>query len=129
MDITMDIVPEHRTNFKDDRLTDGFGWQWQDQPASVLTSSKKKIKNIGIFLKDESEEEEEEEEDEGPATKTLQSDGPMGRGKRSAIIDSKLRVSDFQWIKQFPNTLLVSVRKKGIFCCLNVWFLVDPLKK
>lgn len=31
-------------------------------PATVLTVSKKKIKNIGIFLKDEEDDEEEEEE-------------------------------------------------------------------
>jgi hypothetical protein len=58
-----------------------------------LTSSKKKIKNIGIFLKDESEEEEEEEiEDESPAPKSEM----LGRGKRTAILDTKLRVSPCQ---------------------------------
>lgn len=36
----------------------------EGQPASVLTISKKKIKNIGIFLKDESDEEEGDEEKE-----------------------------------------------------------------
>lgn len=35
----------------------------EEQPASVLTQSKKKIKNIGIFLKDENDEEEEEEKE------------------------------------------------------------------
>ncbi|XP_018564302.1 FACT complex subunit spt16 [Anoplophora glabripennis] len=56
------------------------------QPATVLTISKKKIKNIGIFLKDESEEEENDEEKENtPKTEVL------GRGKRSAVLDSKLR--------------------------------------
>lgn len=34
----------------------------EDQPATVLTQSKKKIKNIGIFLKDENDDEEEEKE-------------------------------------------------------------------
>ena len=34
----------------------------EDQPASLLTQSKKKIKNVGIFLKDDDEEEEEEKE-------------------------------------------------------------------
>lgn len=34
----------------------------EEQPASLLTQSKKKIKNIGIFLKDDDEEEEEEKE-------------------------------------------------------------------
>ena len=55
----------------------------------MLTASKKRIKNIGIFLKDESgEEDEEEEEEDGPETKTE----IMGRGKRTTILDSKLRV-------------------------------------
>lgn len=59
-------------------------------PATVLTASKKRIKNIGIFLKDESgDEEEEEEEDEKPSTRPEL----LGRGKRTAILDSKLRVS------------------------------------
>lgn len=34
----------------------------EEQPATLLTQSKKKIKNIGIFLKDDDEEEEEEKE-------------------------------------------------------------------
>lgn len=34
----------------------------EDQPATILTQSKKKIKNIGIFLKDENDDEEEEKE-------------------------------------------------------------------
>lgn len=56
------------------------------QPASVLTSSKKKIKNIGIFLKDESEEEENDEEKENTPKPEI-----LGRGKRTAVIESKLR--------------------------------------
>lgn len=56
------------------------------QPASVLTISKKKMKNIGIFLKEDSEEEEGDEEKENtPKTEVL------GRGKRSAVLESKLR--------------------------------------
>ena len=55
-----------------------------------MTASKKRIKNIGIFLKDESgEEEEEEEEDEEKPSRQPQN---LGRGKRTAILDSKLRV-------------------------------------
>lgn len=34
----------------------------EEQPATLLTQSKKKIKNIGIFLKDDDEDEEEEKE-------------------------------------------------------------------
>nr|XP_023020384.1 FACT complex subunit spt16 [Leptinotarsa decemlineata] len=59
----------------------------EDQPASVLTVSKKKMKNIGIFLKDDSEEEEDDEEKENTPKKTE----VLGRGKRSAVLDSKLR--------------------------------------
>lgn len=56
------------------------------QPASVLTVSKKKMKNIGIFLKEDSEDEEGDEEKENtPKTEVL------GRGKRSAVLESKLR--------------------------------------
>jgi len=56
-------------------------------PATILTPSKKKIKNIAIFLKDEeSEEEEEEKPDE------LANPESFGRGKRNtAIIEQKLR--------------------------------------
>lgn len=59
-------------------------------PATVLTASKKRIKNIGIFLKDESGEEEEEEEDDKQSPQPPILEGR--RGKRTAILDSKLRV-------------------------------------
>ncbi|KAJ8968567.1 hypothetical protein NQ314_002231 [Rhamnusium bicolor] len=59
----------------------------EGQPASVLTVSKKKMKNIGIFLKDDSDEEDNDEEKENtPKTTEV-----LGRGKRSAVLDSKLR--------------------------------------
>lgn len=58
----------------------------EGQPASVLTASKKKIKNVGIFLKDESEEEENDEEKENAPKPEI-----LGRGKRTAVIESKLR--------------------------------------
>ncbi|ROT64052.1 putative FACT complex subunit spt16 isoform X2 [Penaeus vannamei] len=58
----------------------------EGQPATVLTaSSKKKLKNIGVFLKDD-DDDGEEEEDEKEDTSEL-----LGRGKRTAILDSKLR--------------------------------------
>ncbi|KAL7294303.1 hypothetical protein TKK_0012316 [Trichogramma kaykai] len=57
----------------------------EDQPATVLTPSKKKIKNIGIFLKDEEEEEEDSGKENEPKHELL------GRGKRTAVIESKLR--------------------------------------
>lgn len=56
------------------------------QPASIFTVSKKKIKNVGIFLKDESEEEDNDEEKENTPKPEV-----LGRGKRTAVIESKLR--------------------------------------
>lgn len=58
----------------------------EGQPASVLTGSKKKIKNIGIFLKDESDDEEGDEEKENEPKPEL-----LGRGKRTTVIEQKLR--------------------------------------
>lgn len=57
-------------------------------PASLLTQSKKKIKNIGIFLRDneEGEEDEEDEEQDTEGGKEI-----LGRGKRSTVLDTKLR--------------------------------------
>lgn len=56
----------------------------EDTPATVLTPSKKKIKNIAIFLKD-AESEEEEKENALPDPESL------GRGKRGAVLLDKLR--------------------------------------
>lgn len=56
-----------------------------------MTNSKKKIKNVGIFLKDEDEEEEEEEEEK---SKSKPQPELLGRGKRTAVLDSKLRVRE-----------------------------------
>lgn len=53
----------------------------------MLTNSKKKIKNIGIFLKDDDDEEEEEEKENEPISENL-----SRRGRRTAVLDSKLRV-------------------------------------
>ena len=59
----------------------------EGQAATILTPSKKKMKNIGIFLKDESDEEDNDEEKEN----TPKQPEIMGRGKRTAVIESKLR--------------------------------------
>merc|ERR1712226_670401 len=56
------------------------------QPATILTTSKKKIKNISIFLKDADSSEEEKEN-----KNSLPDPGQFGRGKRSAVMDQKLR--------------------------------------
>ncbi|KAK4879994.1 hypothetical protein RN001_008140 [Aquatica leii] len=58
----------------------------EGNPASLLTMSKKKIKNIGIFLKDDTDDEEEEEEKTTSSKPEI-----LGRGKRTAVIESKLR--------------------------------------
>ncbi|XP_034945404.1 FACT complex subunit spt16 isoform X1 [Chelonus insularis] len=57
-----------------------------NQPATVLTNSKKKVKNIGIYLKDE-----EEDEEEGSGKENESKPEILGRGKRTAVIESKLR--------------------------------------
>ncbi|XP_043281319.1 FACT complex subunit spt16 isoform X1 [Venturia canescens] len=59
----------------------------EGQPATNLTPSKKKIKNVGIYLKDD----EEEEEEEGSGKENEAKPEILGRGKRSAVIESKLR--------------------------------------
>lgn len=56
---------------------------------TLLTLSKKRMKNVSVFLKDNSDEEEEEESDKDNEATTEQI---MGRGKRTAVLDSKLRV-------------------------------------
>jgi nucleosome binding factor SPN SPT16 subunit len=58
----------------------------EGQPATVLTISKKKIKNIGIFLKDESDDEDNDDEKENAPKPEI-----LGRGKRTAVLESKLR--------------------------------------
>ncbi|XP_075220369.1 SPT16 homolog, facilitates chromatin remodeling subunit dre4 [Lycorma delicatula] len=58
----------------------------EGQPATVITLSKKKIKNVGIFVKDEGDEDEEEEKENEPKSQPI-----LGRGKRTAVLDSKLR--------------------------------------
>ena len=50
-----------------------------------MTTQKKRIKHVGIFLKDEDDDEEEEEEkEEEPVL--------LGRGHRNAVLDSRTRV-------------------------------------
>ncbi|XP_043473155.1 FACT complex subunit spt16 isoform X2 [Leptopilina heterotoma] len=57
-----------------------------EQPASILTPSKKKVKNIGITFKEDDDEDGEESEPEVTKQKEI-----LGRGKRTAVIESKLR--------------------------------------
>lgn len=62
----------------------------------MLTNLKKRVKHIGIFLKDEDEEEEEEEELEVPK----ETDAFLGRGRRNAVLDQRTRVrQEFQFFR------------------------------
>lgn len=81
-----------------------------EAPASVLTQSKKKIKNIGIFLKDDEEEDEEEVE------KVKKGPEILGRsGKRSTVLDSKLRneANSEDKRKQHQKELAISLNEKA----------------
>lgn len=55
--------------------------------ATLLTASKKKIKNIAIFLKDADSSEEEKEN----KASVLPDPENFGRGKRTAVLEQKLR--------------------------------------
>ncbi|KAG9331284.1 hypothetical protein JZ751_019533 [Albula glossodonta] len=58
----------------------------EDEAAAVLTPVKKKIKNVGIFLKNEDEDEDEEEADDAEEL--------LGRGARgAALLADRTRVS------------------------------------
>ncbi|XP_053625749.1 FACT complex subunit spt16 isoform X3 [Plodia interpunctella] len=78
----------------------------EEQPASLLTQSKKKIKNIGIFLKDDDEDEEEEKENKTEI---------LGRGKRTAVIESKLRTehSSEEKRKEHQRELAIALNEKA----------------
>ncbi|XP_059614643.1 FACT complex subunit spt16 isoform X2 [Phlebotomus argentipes] len=58
----------------------------EEQPVTMLTNSKKKIKNIGIFLKDDEEDDDDEEEKSSEKAPEI-----LGRGKRSTVLENKLR--------------------------------------
>lgn len=46
---------------------------------------------MGIFLKDEEEEEDEEEKEKSPKEPEI-----LGRGKRTTVLESKLRVKKIE---------------------------------
>lgn len=78
-----------------------------DSPATCLTTSKKRLKNIAIIIKDDDEDEEEEEDDPMDGKKNDSGKkksngvndveavmkGAYGRGRRTAVVETKLRVS------------------------------------
>lgn len=81
-------------------------------PASVLTQSKKKIKNIGIFLKDDDEDDEDVEEiEEVDKGKEVLS----GRGKRTTVLDTKLRSehSSEEKRKEHQKELAISLNERA----------------
>ncbi|KAG5841679.1 hypothetical protein ANANG_G00169230 [Anguilla anguilla] len=55
----------------------------EDEAATVLTPVKKKIKNVGIFLKNEDEEEDEEDADNAEEL--------LGKGARAALLTDRTR--------------------------------------
>ncbi|XKL65902.1 hypothetical protein PGB90_009322 [Kerria lacca] len=84
----------------------------ENAPVTLLTNSKKGIKNVGIFLKDDSEEEQEEESEKENEPKQEQL---VGRGKRSAVLDSKLRTdtSSEEKRKQHQKDLAIQLNEQA----------------
>ena len=58
-----------------------------DKPAECLTLSKKKLSSVAILLKDEADQSEEEEKEEAKP----QAEDILRRGKRTTVIENKLR--------------------------------------
>lgn len=88
----------------------------EENPASILTQSKKKVKNIGIFLKDDdSEEEEEEEESKNSKSKKSNEILDGTRGKRTTVLENKLRSenSSEEKRKQHQKELALSLNEKA----------------
>lgn len=88
----------------------------EDQnPASVLTQSKKKMKNIGIFLKDGDSEEDEENENPQKSNKQSSKDILESRGKRTTVLENKLRSehSSEEKRKQHQKELAVLMNEKA----------------
>lgn len=63
----------------------------KDEPATVLTQSKKKIENVGIFIKDEEDAGEESEEEKKSGKKNNQTVDLLARTTRGAILQNKTR--------------------------------------
>ncbi|CAG0881437.1 unnamed protein product [Darwinula stevensoni] len=59
----------------------------EEGPAVLFTTSKKKLKNVSIVLKEEDDDDDEEEADK----ENKQESEILGRGHRTAVIESKLR--------------------------------------
>lgn len=55
-------------------------------PASIMTNLKKKLNHVSILLKGDDEDDEEDEKENEPQPEPI-----TGRGRRTAVLDSKLR--------------------------------------
>lgn len=87
-----------------------------ENPASFLTNSKKKVKSIGIFLKDEDSEEDEEVETSHKSKKGQSSHEILeSRGKRTTVLENKLRSehSSEEKRKQHQKELAVALNEKA----------------
>lgn len=84
-----------------------------DAAASVMTHTKKAIKNVGIFLKDDDDDEDDEVDD----TEVTDKGGKelVGRGKRTTVLDSKLRSehSSEEKRKQHQKELAVALNERA----------------
>lgn len=84
----------------------------EETPATVMTQSKKQIKNVGIFLKDDDDEEDDEVENH---EETEKGKDIMGRSKRTTVLDSKLRSehSSEEKRKQHQKELAVALNERA----------------
>jgi len=85
-----------------------------ENPASILTQSKKKIKNIGIFLK---EDDSEEDEDMEPSknSKGAKPTEILESRKRTTVLENKLRSenSSEEKRKQHQKELSIALNEKA----------------
>ncbi|CAH0383891.1 unnamed protein product [Bemisia tabaci] len=87
----------------------------ENAPATLLTASaKKKQKSVTLEVKDENDEEEDEEE-ENKENKPKQDAPITGRGKRSAVLDQKLRMdsSNEAKRKEHQKALGIALNEKA----------------
>jgi nucleosome binding factor SPN SPT16 subunit len=87
----------------------------EQNPASILTQSKKKVKNIGIFLKDDDSEEDEEMEEKKSSKAPKSNEILESRGKRTTVLENKLRSenSSEEKRKQHQKELSIALNEKA----------------
>lgn len=77
---------------------------------SVLTQSKKKLSSIAIIIKDENGDEEEEEDEDN--MNEVVKDALQSRSRRTAVIDTKLRVYLLiSWFFYFNKIVFISLNQ------------------